>query len=168
MACKHSDELPRSGFTIIELVVVITIIGLIAIIPLSRGLMATSYQPPVVANKLIFDIRYAQALSMSTASHCGISFNVAGNAYTLFVGSSATPLTDPVNQGPYTVQYGSGAYSAINLTSANFGGSPTLSFDSRGRPLDGTGTFLAADGTVVLNSSMNVTVTRETGYAKVN
>ncbi|MBI1871336.1 MAG: prepilin-type N-terminal cleavage/methylation domain-containing protein [Chlamydiae bacterium] len=159
---KSDTDSRGFAFTLVELMIVITVIALLALIPLSRGI--SSFQPPLAAQKLVSDIQYVQALAMSTSTRCGVDFNVGTNAYTLFSGTPSTPLTDPVNQGTYTVQYGTGVYSEVSLSSASIGSTSTLYFDSRGKPYNGSGTALTSDGLIVLNGAINVTVTRETGY----
>lgn len=152
------------GFTMIELIMMITIMAFLSIMVVTRTLQPSQYQKVHAARKMVSDIQYAQVLAMSTARRCGVSFNVGGNSYTVFIGSPATPVTDPVSRTNYIVQYGAGSYSNVNITDANFGGTATLYFDSRGRPYNGSGTALAVDGLVVLNSSTNITVARETGF----
>ncbi|MBI1884655.1 MAG: GspH/FimT family pseudopilin [Chlamydiae bacterium] len=158
--------LKTSGFTLIELVVVISVMALLAVLVVSRGV--TDYQAPIAAQKLASDIEYAQALAVSTATRCGVDFSVASNRYTVFSGTPATPVSDPVNGGNYTVQYGSGNYSEVTLSSVSFNATTTLYFDSRGRPLDSSGNLLTSDGTAVLNGPRTVTVTQDTGVVRVS
>lgn len=152
----------RKGFTLIELVVVLTILGILSVLVINRGV--SDYQPPLAARKLAADIEYARILAMTSGTRCGVQFHPMPNYYIVFIGSPATPATDPINQGSYTVQYGSGVYSEVTLSNVNFNGTTTLYFDSRGRPLDESQHPLTLDGTVVLSGVATVTVTRETGF----
>ena len=165
MKKRNSDfKVSEAGFTMVEFIMIMVIMAILSVMVMTRTLQPSEYQARGAAQKMVADIQYVQALAMSTATRCGINFNMGGNSYTLFSGSPATPLTDPVQRTDYTVQYGTGFYSNVHLSTVNIGGTTTLYFDSRGRPYNASGTALAADGLVVLNGATNITIARETGF----
>ncbi len=158
----------KNGFTVIELIMVILVISILAVVIITRS---GSYYPIKLngaGEKLLSDIRYAKRLAMTNHRTYGISFNVAGNSYIVYDGTSATPVDDPHRPGKdLEIDYDEHTYyDGIEITSASFGGTNELKFDSFGVPYDGDDNELAADSTVILSCRGNdftVTVTARTG-----
>ena len=120
------------------------------------------------ANKLMFDLRYAQQLAISQQVSCGVSFNPSDNSYFAYVGDISTIATDPHTRGELSVDYDTDSdYSGISLVNTNFG--DQISFDYLGTPNysdppDDEGTI-----TLQWGSSPPTTVTIEpnTGEVKI-
>lgn len=160
------------GFTLIELIVVLTIVGVLAFVAwprLSQNTLELSSQAEQVAS----DIRYAQSMSMTRGAALG-----AQGRYCIFFTATGYQLRH--NNNDYTktctvavnhpatgssaaiVLSGSTAVSTTNLTT-NF-----LEFDTKGQPT----TFTAAgtDATVVLAATggpRTVVISPVTGKTKV-
>lgn len=149
------------GFTLIELIVVMTALGLLIWVALPRS-FGSDMHLYTAARQLQSDVRYAQELAMTMGKRHRIRFYATPtNQYRIvkFDGSEVdvgNPLTGAasfvvdLNNPPPAVQLDSGAPSY-------------LEFDSLGRPFDSAG-LLTADKAISLNSGAKViTVTRETG-----
>lgn len=159
----------RDGFTLIELAVVIiisVILAVSAIIPLTSAL---NIKLDAAANKFMFDLRFAQQLAINRHNSSGVSLNVAGNSYFVYIGTTSVKAKDPLTRQDLIVNYGTASeYSGVSLVSTNFG--DLISFDYMGTPYDSTGTALASQGSVVLQRSgetETVTIEPNTGEVKL-
>jgi len=138
----------RGGYTLAELAIVMVIASVlaIAVYPSLAGL--GSFPVGAAARRLAQDLRYARNLAMSTHAVCGVQFEPAASRYTVFVGTAATPATDPLRPGqPLRVTL---TRSGVALA-ASFGGGTEVRFDPLGEPLDGSGRPFAAQGRAVLS-----------------
>lgn len=166
------------GFTLIEIISVIILIGILAVIAVSRTVNydAEAYTG---ADALKSHLRYAQTLAMNTNPSAGITaiWGISGtsNSYWLFEG------TDPADTSRYSRLPEEDSFietsRILNLTRKRIklSGSFTVYFDNRGIPYSSytnetTNTPLASALTInvqPLNSttpSIAVTITPLTGY----
>lgn len=159
------------GFTLIELVIVLLIIGIISV-AVSAGISNSLYVAKLEGArwKLKSDLSYAQSLSVTQQVNHGIIFSPP-NSYAVYKQNTANIVTNPLTKAAFTVNYSTDSnYSGVAISSTAFG-SPTtnrVEFNSFGTPSDGT-TALASDGEVTLgygSLSAVITVTKNTG--KVN
>ncbi len=168
----------KSGFTIIEIIMVIVILSILAVVIVTRS---GSYYPAKLngaGEKLLSDIRYAKRLAMTNHRIYGILFDVPGNSYTVYDYGDPPPapaeepfplpVEDPYRPGnPLTVDYDEDRYyNGIGITSAVFGETNELKFNPFGVPYDGDNAELAANGSVVINYRGNdfaITVIPRTG-----
>jgi MSHA pilin protein MshC len=79
----------RAGFTLVELVVTLVLIGIIAAIGAPRFFDKSVFDQYGFFNETISGVRYAQKLAV--ASGCVVRVNIAANSYSLF--QSATQPT---------------------------------------------------------------------------
>lgn len=164
-----SGNLSLTGFTIVELVMVLVIVGVLSIVimtDLNLSLKATRLE--AVKWKLKSDLIYAQGLSVTQQVNHGIIFDPSQETYSVYRQNTSDIINDPLTKQPFTVNYLSESnFKGIELVSISFD-SNWVEFDSYGRPSDGAG-FLTNDGTVTLSNgsaSVSITVTKNTG--KVN
>ena len=135
------------GFTFLEIIAVIIIVGIIGAIAVSRISSTDTYIIKGELDKVTSHLRYAQGRAIRTNSTWGISFNDA-STYWLFqtVGTSSVQQTfagENANQV---------ALSKLSITSAP----QTITFDRFGSPG-------AADITVT-TSGGNIAVASNTGF----
>lgn len=153
----------ESGFTLVELVAIILLVGILAVTAIPRYLDKAAIDVSVMAEQLANDIRYAQSLSMTQgARHC-IELNTGNARYRLRTGNScATAVTHPVT--------GNGNYinlANVSMAAANISGS-YIEFDGRGEPF--TLVVSTSDAVITLNAggqSRQVRVSPETGRVVV-
>ena len=159
----------RPGYSLVELAIVIAILGIMlaAAIPIDH---VSDARIDAVIGKVASDIRYAQQMAMSTRLHTLIVFDTNANSYSIYIESSAggawSLMTDPAQNGPFTVTLGSGQWTGIDLTGAEFGnGSAKLLFWTMGEPRNGDSNDLPADAASrrIVISGRTITVEPETG-----
>ena len=156
----------NAGFTILEIVTVLIVIGIISAFAIGRG-MTTNADLKVQLEVLKTQLRHAQARAMNSDIHWGIQTDATGDSYWLFSwnGSSLTKYKLPGEKSD-TVNLSA---SGMSMTAG------TYTYDSRGIPYvtgaagtpPGTNLISAGSQTIVLSKgadSYSLTVTRNTGF----
>jgi len=155
------------GVTLLELLMVMIIVGILsaAAIPRLRGLETAKVS--AAAKALAADLRYVQQYAMSRHLRARVVFNLANKSYyaqeenatnsTLWVN-----MKSPFTRANMTLDFPRDPrYAGVNITSASFGGQPSVTFNWTGSPVSG--------GSVVIsfkNVGRTVTVENETGLVR--
>lgn len=148
---RVSVSSPRSGFTLIEILMVVVIIGIASAVILPQMNSRDDQRAASAARGLMADLLYAQNRSIAYQARHYVQFNTATNSWQVLSdagGSPGTVLTHPVNGTPYTVTVGTGALARVNLNSVSFDGNNTISFDAMGVPYS----WSATGGNVALTT----------------
>jgi len=153
----------NSGFTLIEVVAVLVIIGIVSAVVAVRMSDTSTYDLASQVEVVKTHLRYAQIRAMNTDTVWGISFSgPTPTTYYLFQGvGSTTPVLLP-GEDNATVSLAA-KKSKLTITPPAGG---VVAFDSYGSPSTVTGTTLVpltADLTITTNS-VNITVTKYTGF----
>ncbi len=139
-----------NGFTIIEILSVLVIIGIISAVAVSKMASTGAYNVVVEAENLKNHLRYSQSRAMSNNESWGIS--ITGSSYTLQKNGSTAPVSLPAeDSATYSLKDG------VSITS----GDQVITFDDLGSC--GNSSFfitLSRQG----NDARTVTVTRKTGF----
>ena len=156
----------KNAFSMIELVMVIAIIAVLVVaVSFSSG----TIKLVGAANKLVFDLRYAQQLAISRQVTCGVSFNPSGNSYFVYIGDTSTIATDPHTGSNLSIDYDTDSeYDGISISSTNFG--DDISFDAAGAPYNSTPALLSSQGIITLqqgSDTQTVTIEKNTGEIKI-
>lgn len=155
----------EQGFTLVELVLTIVLLVVFAV---SISVSLQSYgtiKLNSAARKLASDIRFAQQKSMIQQVRHGVIFTAS--TYTVFENdNTADPARNPAGGGDFTVDYSTGEFQGVTIVTTL--PVATIKFDSRGVPLDGNNTAVAApNNTVTLSlagtTSVVLTVEPTTG-----
>lgn len=145
----------RSGFTLIETVVVLVVLGLLASVAF-QSLHIADEREGLAAERLSADLRYAQSWAMMSRNRTWVVFDTGANRYSLYMENPASPgkagrvlMTDPLAQAAFQVTFGDEETGGVALASPDFGGKTEVEFDPKGLAYDGDGIALASDGTVL-------------------
>ena len=147
-----SQSRGHSGFTSLEVLIVLIIIGIISVMVIGRsdlGLTDLPAQTEVIKSH----IRYTQSRSMNADRIWGIHCDDDGQTYWLFVDG------DPNNENNRRTLPGE-ASETVDLSQYKLALTPTtISFDDRGRPCSD------ADGTDLLTGDLSLTLSAGPGAA---
>ncbi len=152
----------HKGFTLIELVMVIVLIGILAVVAAPNLGDMSGMKTGAFVDKLEANVRYAQNLAMSRNIRHRVYFNTApapvpdGYAITNNVGAIVEDLSVVLN---------SGDYAGIQVVSPL----AYVEFDSLGRPYDSSGNLTTVDTTfAVAPGGFTITIKPQTGAVNRN
>jgi MSHA pilin protein MshC len=149
------------GFTLVELVITIVIVGILAAVVGPRFFSAQSFQERGYFDEVAAALRYAQKLSIAT--QCPVQVNINAGGYSLFFpndtdGIPATCNNSPAVYGGNPVRalagqgnFAKAAPSGVNIS--NF----VVAFDSLGRPTN------SGDITI---GGRTLTIEADSGYVR--
>jgi len=151
------------GFTLVELVTVMVILGVIAAIASPRFFNTSSFESAGFAAEVRADLRHAQATAM--ASGCDIRVALSSASFVLQRWSGGAGCNDHSGSLATVVRAGGGSYSA-SVPSGLTVGTAALYFDSLGRPRDATSGVLLGSAVSFTVGTETITVNAETGFVQ--
>ncbi|MBI5838390.1 MAG: type II secretion system protein [Candidatus Eisenbacteria bacterium] len=153
--------LARNGYTMVELVLVIAIIGILAASSIPAWFDRGRTNLDITRRRLVGDLTYAREYAMLRHDHVSANFSVAGNSYTIYYTPTGAAITDPSDtRGNLSFTLNGSSYSGgVAITNANFGGTPGVRFNSWGTPCDSAGNVLTTMGLVILTGTGSSTYT---------
>jgi MSHA pilin protein MshC len=162
--CIHERGrvMDRRGFTLIELVMVIVLLGILAVFVAPKMGNITMMKSGAFTDKVRADIRYAQNLAMSQNKRYRVYFNTnppspaSGYAVVYDTSGSWTSFgfaQDPAGKGNLSVTLNTGDYTGITVSTPAGG---YVEFNSLGVPT-------AAATITISPGGQQVTITAQTG-----
>lgn len=159
----------QRGFTLIEVVSVLVLLGIISAVVIVRGMSTTQTTLKANAETLKVHLRYAQLRALNSSERVwGVHFTGGGAFRSYFADSTGTQyVASPGGEGdPVTLQ-------DVDSIATSDGGAQ-VSFDKWGKPymsfranFDAVPSPQAANRTITLTSggsTETITITRNTGY----
>jgi MSHA pilin protein MshC len=142
-----------SGYTVIELVVVITILGVIAAIAGPRFFNTSPFNQRGYADEVASAIRYAQKVAVGSGCSVQLTINTSGYSAMQQAASgnrcntASTSWTTPVRRIDGTLLAGAPP------SDANVGASATMVFNNRGAVASGASNFTIGSYTLTLDAA---------------
>ncbi len=173
LSAPHIDRGPahRRAFSIIEMLIVISIISIIAAVAVPTIGSLNTTRLSCAANLVAADLSYAQVESLAHGDDLRLFIiNATSTGYSIAPASNtAAPITDPISNQPYNVTFGQGRArkaTGVSFSAFSLGGDRQLKFLAFGQtdqPANTNATLtLAASG-----KSVTITVDANTGQVTV-
>jgi len=145
------------GFTLVEVVLVLTVMAIVSITAIPAFMNTGGAQCDSAARKLVSDISYARRLAQNRNGIYGVSFNALAETYSVYLydpsTSTKTTVTDPLIGMPMLVDFKTiPGLKGIDIQNPNFKGSSETRFNPQGVPQDASGVALTSAGSVVLSA----------------
>jgi len=152
------------GFTLIEVLVVVVILGIAASVVVPQMLSAGQLTIQAASRMIISDVLFAQNEAIARQQPRKVVFEVANNAYRLTDENDVMISVGWKGQGGnYVVDFDTDSrFAGAQITAVDFDGSNTVAFDELGAPSSGGTVDLSAAG-----SQYRITVTPFTGRVTV-
>jgi len=149
------------GFTIIELLIAIALIAILAAIVVPMAVDTSDFQAKAAAESLVAALEHAQTEAIVRQDPVTVTFDLTAETYSL--SNASGPLINPIDKKTFVVDLGpSSDLSDVQLTSADFGGNATVTFDVLGAPDEAGAVTLQAGSDVY-----TVEVTAATGLVTI-
>lgn len=151
---KISDYQGTKGFTIIEIVAVLLIVGIVSAVVVSRITSTTQVDLASQVEVVKGHLRYAQSRAMNSDTVWGIHF-ASATTYYLFQGTGSTTPVQLFGEENATVSL-TAKGSSLTITPPE---GKRVAFDSFGRPNPGI-----TENIVIKTSGNDIIVTKNTGF----
>ncbi len=162
---RRSCNVPRrKGFTLVELVMVIVILGILAVYAVPRMFNSGDFYARGFHDESLGYLRYAQKTAIAQRRTVCVAFgtntltlSISANSGTFNCATAGT-LSGPKGESPVTLSARSGVAYSTSLAPANF------NFDGLGQPISGTGSLMATQTFQVTGVTPTIRVEASTGY----
>lgn len=168
----HDDAKDEQGYTLAELLVVITLLGILSTVTMTSYSRALGdIKLDATAREIQGALRYAQNQSLKfdvqSGGKYGVWFSVSGNWFQC-IKNNGTPTPDgvvhPIDKKPFQVDFDNVGYlQGITLVSVSLDVNDQIFFDKRGTP--------SVAGSVTIRfagEQRTVTVSSPTGMVTIN
>ncbi len=152
----------EGGFTLVELVVALALIGVLAAVAAPRFVGVSEMRADLFRTELLAAVRYARRLAV--ASGCGVQLELTPTSYTLTqqVGCAGAVWTQTVvDPATAATTYARGAPAGVSLASTV----NPVRFDPLGRATDSSG---AVTGATLSVGARTISLIGESGFAQAN
>jgi len=168
---RHEIPEPDSGFTLIEILIVIVILAIAAMTVVPMMSSAASMQIRSAANMIAADLEYAKSMAISRGQYFSVVF-IDAKSYQI-QDQNGSVIPHPVQKGSdYIIDFrNDGRLNRVDIVDADFDAANAITFDYLGSPYSGTETPSPLNSGVVKlqGGSITKTITVEpvTGYISI-
>ena len=167
---RGNDMCPQKGFTLIELIMVMVMIGILVVVASTRLQNLPNTRAQFAMRKMQSDVRYAQILAMESQKRTRVVFSTGSDTYDLqyeTTPSNWSAITHPATKSNFSVQLNTGDFSGVDITQASLNSGSSVTFDSYGAPFNSSDTALTEPAYVELNAAYQLRFRAETGKVDI-
>jgi len=140
--CRRPRRPMRHGYTLVEVLIVIVIIGLAGAIVVPQMMTGTSLTIQAAARQVIADLMYAQNEAVAMQDTRTVVFEADQNRYHMVDGQGDLVFVNwkggSAHTGNYVVNIGQDhRFSGVKIDAVSFAGQQQISFDDLGTPSQG-------------------------------
>jgi prepilin-type N-terminal cleavage/methylation domain-containing protein len=170
----------QKGFTVIELIVVMVIVGVLSAVSVASLQNIGGTQAREAAVELKSALRYCQQQAIQTQNFCAVVFDTGASNNALFYHNSSgetgswNRMPHPVTNGNYDLEFNDAPFKDVDLFTTNVGNtfSNILVIDNEGTTRDYTGVAPSSSFTSVATIEFNsgahtVNIAPETGHISI-
>ena len=174
---KFNSRHGKRGFTLIEIIMVVVILGIAAFMAIPTVSSAADIQVRAAGNRIAADIDYAKSMAITHQRAYTVVFDPANESYDIRVepAGSSDVIDHPVNPGAYVIDFSTeSSLDRVDLVDADFDSDSdhAITFDYLGSPYSGMDTSSPLNsGQITLtadNFTLVVNVEPVTGYVTVS
>jgi prepilin-type N-terminal cleavage/methylation domain-containing protein len=167
---RYDLRRPGSGFTLIEVLIIVAIIAIAAMVVVPIVSSAATMQIRSAANMIAADLEYAKSMAISRGQNFSVVFDKTTESYCI-KDQTGSIIAHPVKKGfGYIVDFrNDGRLNKVDIVDADFDSTSVIKFDYLGSPYNGGGNplnrgviNLQAGGTTIM-----VTVEPVTGFISI-
>jgi MSHA pilin protein MshC len=174
VSAQTARQAPRTtrGFSLVEIVVTLSIIGIIALVAVPRFVGTGAFESPGFYDRAEAIVRFAQKTAIAQRRNVFVVIPVAGNRISAcYDGACASRVLTPVDF-PRTPSMSSALANCANDTTWLCAGTPSgvtlsvtsFSFDGLGRP--SAAATIVFSSTIVGDAPRQIAIAAETGYVQ--
>ena len=157
---KYTKNISNSiskGFSLIELIIMLIIIGFIAAIAVTRlSDISLNVRLSSAMNQISSDIELVKEIALARHQSMSITYDLDLNIYTIRKNNIVMNEYPGSNDG--IISLSEGLFSGVNITNVNINGSNRIEFDKWGNALNG--------GSITLNEEHTIFIDKLTGFTK--
>lgn len=170
----YSSRAKSSGFTAIEILIVVVVISIVAMMAIPMMTSASGFQIRSAANMIAADLEYAKSMAISRGRNFSVVFDKTTETYQI-EDQGGTVISHPVKKGfDYVVDFSSdSSLSKVDIADVDFdpGSGGTITFDYMGSPYSGAGISNPLNSGVVTlqvsGASTTINIEPVTGFITV-
>ena len=158
---KHKKQLMlnQGGFTLIELMVIVAVLGILAAVASTRIKdISGSVRVSSAINQITSDIELVKEIALANHEQMSITYNHSLDNCTFR--KNGTLMTDYPGSNNGIIDLSEGIFSGVNITQVNLNGSNIVNIDKWGNVLN--------SGTITLNNNHTISVEKLTGFTEVS
>jgi MSHA pilin protein MshC len=153
---NHSSR--SKGYTLIELVLVITIMGILAAIAGPRFFNTRGFSERGYADEMATAMRYAQKIAVASGCNVRLAITTTGYSATQQVASGNRCNTGSATYSTNVIRPDGTALAGVPPRDANVSGPATLTFDGKGAVISGATNLTVGAYTLVLDAASGFVV----------
>ena len=147
------------GFSLIELIVIMTLLGILAALASIRIKdISVNVRVSAATNQITSDIELIKETALAKHENMSITYNQEQNNYTIRKNGSV--MTDYPGSDSGIMNLSEGMFSGVDITQVNINGSNVINIDKWGNVLN--------NGTITLNQNHIISVSKLTGFTEIS